>query len=431
MLHLVPPQWRDPMQWSFLCAASFVRAISWIMRYAGVVCVAIGMGACLFFIQHTPVIPANLCLSIITALLFLIGGLVVHAIIPIIAETIFQLLCHLIVALVLLFNIYFNYALCCATDPGVISAKWMMETDIWDVKVEKTNDKVEDDEEEEEDLERGIDGNQLDNVDKKLLLRVRPSAKTLEDDGRVQLPTLQLVDSQSLHMAKPRRGYHPSVDDGVSYCRRCRHFRPPRAHHCSVCNRCIAHLDHHCPWVNNCIGRDNYRVRRICGHICDDFSNDGVVLGTIVSTVGCCYAACMSYKAAYTELGREQYARMLVLATVSSLRMSALDTLQFAFAMSAAAGLAVIILATWHAFLIATAQTSVELQINRSPRHRRLHGGKVVSPYSTGSIHGNWELVFGRCNYKILSLMPSTRFPPNPRTLSQKKKDCRPRGKNK
>ncbi|CAI5704002.1 unnamed protein product [Peronospora effusa] len=339
MLHLVPPQWRDPMQWSFLCAASFVRAISWIMRYAGVVCVAIGM-----------------------ALLFLIGGLVVHAIIPIIAETIFQLLCHLIVALVLLFNIYFNYALCCATDPGVISAKWMMETDIWDVKVEKTNDKVEDDEEEEEDLERGIDGNQLDNVDKKLLLRVRPSAKTLEDDGRVQLPTLQLVDSQSLHMAKPRRGYHPSVDDGVSYCRRCRHFRPPRAHHCSVCNRCIAHLDHHCPWVNNCIGRDNYRY----------FFSFLLWLA-----VGCCYAACMSYKAAYTELGREQYARMLVLATVSSLRMSVLDTLQFAFAMSAAAGLAVIILATWHAFLIATAQTSVELQINRSPRHRRLHGGKV------------------------------------------------------
>ncbi|CAH0489564.1 unnamed protein product [Peronospora farinosa] len=393
MLHLVPPQWRDPMQWSFLCAASFVRAISWIMRYAGVVCVAIGM-----------------------ALLFLIGGLVMHAIIPIMAETIFQLLCHLIIALVLLFNIYFNYALCCATDPGVISAKWMMETDIWDVQVEKTNDKVEDDEEEEEDLERGVDGNQLDNVDKKLLFRVRPSAKTLEDDGRVQLPTLQLVDSQSLHMAKPRRGYHPSVDDGVSYCRRCRHFRPPRAHHCSVCNRCIAHLDHHCPWVNNCIGRDNYRY----------FFSFLLWLA-----VGCCYAACMSYKAAYTELGREQYARMLVLATVSSLRMSALDTLQFAFAMSAAAGLAVIILATWHAFLIATAQTSVELQINRSPRNRRLHGGKVVSPYSTGSIHGNWELVFGRCNYKILSLMPSTRFPPNPRTLSQKKKDCRPRGKNK
>lgn len=48
--------------------------------------------------------------------------------------------------------------------------------------------------------------------------------------------------------------------------------------------------------------------------------------------------------------------QMLVLAKVSSLRMSASDTLQLAFAMSAAAGLAVIILVTWHAFLIATAQ---------------------------------------------------------------------------
>jgi hypothetical protein len=47
---------------------------------------------------------------------------------------------------------------------------------------------------------------------------------------------------------------------------------------------------------------------------------------------------------------------MLLLAEVRSFHMSASSTLQFAFAMSAAAGLAVTILATWHAFLIATAQ---------------------------------------------------------------------------
>lgn len=45
MLDMLPPQWRDPMQWVFVCAASFVRAISCFMRYAGVVCVAVGMGA--------------------------------------------------------------------------------------------------------------------------------------------------------------------------------------------------------------------------------------------------------------------------------------------------------------------------------------------------------------------------------------------------
>lgn len=45
-----------------------------------------------------------------------------------------------------------------------------------------------------------------------------------------------------------------------TFCRVCRLFRPVRAHHCSVCNKCVDHMDHHCPWVNNCIGRGNYRV---------------------------------------------------------------------------------------------------------------------------------------------------------------------------
>jgi hypothetical protein len=29
-------------------------------------------------------------------------------------------------------------------------------------------------------------------------------------------------------------------------CRRCKSFKPHRAHHCSICNRCIVKMDHHC-----------------------------------------------------------------------------------------------------------------------------------------------------------------------------------------
>jgi len=47
MLNLLPPQWRDPMQWVFVCAASFVRGIGCFMRYAGFFCVVIGMGGSL------------------------------------------------------------------------------------------------------------------------------------------------------------------------------------------------------------------------------------------------------------------------------------------------------------------------------------------------------------------------------------------------
>mmetsp|Transcript_35126 Transcript_35126/g.45105 ORF Transcript_35126/g.45105 Transcript_35126/m.45105 type:complete len:440 (-) Transcript_35126:213-1532(-) len=42
-------------------------------------------------------------------------------------------------------------------------------------------------------------------------------------------------------------------------CRRCHIYKPPRAHHCSECKRCIIKMDHHCPWVNNCIGLRNHK----------------------------------------------------------------------------------------------------------------------------------------------------------------------------
>ncbi|XP_076449183.1 palmitoyltransferase ZDHHC3-like [Babylonia areolata] len=45
----------------------------------------------------------------------------------------------------------------------------------------------------------------------------------------------------------------------VYRCPRCVCIKPPRAHHCSVCQRCIRKMDHHCPWVNNCIGQNNQK----------------------------------------------------------------------------------------------------------------------------------------------------------------------------
>ncbi|KAJ7963442.1 S-acyltransferase [Quillaja saponaria] len=45
----------------------------------------------------------------------------------------------------------------------------------------------------------------------------------------------------------------------IGYCTRCENGKPPRCHHCSVCQRCVLKMDHHCVWVVNCVGARNYK----------------------------------------------------------------------------------------------------------------------------------------------------------------------------
>ncbi|CAG9112817.1 unnamed protein product [Plutella xylostella] len=50
-----------------------------------------------------------------------------------------------------------------------------------------------------------------------------------------------------------------TMSGSVRYCNRCVIIKPDRAHHCSICARCVLKMDHHCPWVNNCVCFHNYK----------------------------------------------------------------------------------------------------------------------------------------------------------------------------
>lgn len=43
------------------------------------------------------------------------------------------------------------------------------------------------------------------------------------------------------------------------FCAVCDVYKPDRAHHCKICNKCVLRMDHHCPWIANCVGFGNHK----------------------------------------------------------------------------------------------------------------------------------------------------------------------------
>ncbi|KAJ6804386.1 putative protein S-acyltransferase 12 [Iris pallida] len=77
---------------------------------------------------------------------------------------------------------------------------------------------------------------------------------------------LEIANSMTLtgNIAPEIRASERSSPEGpemreIPYCTRCQNGKPPRCHHCSICQRCVLKMDHHCVWVVNCVGARNYK----------------------------------------------------------------------------------------------------------------------------------------------------------------------------
>ncbi|KAH7287534.1 hypothetical protein KP509_32G060600 [Ceratopteris richardii] len=75
------------------------------------------------------------------------------------------------------------------------------------------------------------------------------------DPGRIPHSYMPDMEDEStpVHEVKRKSG-------DLRYCQKCESYKPPRAHHCRVCKRCVLRMDHHCIWINNCVGHNNYKA---------------------------------------------------------------------------------------------------------------------------------------------------------------------------
>jgi len=80
----------------------------------------------------------------------------------------------------------------------------------------------------------------------------------LSDPGAVPKSAAPLArdEERARLAASAASGYRTRAK---GWCHRCASYKPPRAHHDSVTNRCIVKMDHYCPWTNNAIGVRNHK----------------------------------------------------------------------------------------------------------------------------------------------------------------------------
>ncbi|KAJ1526317.1 hypothetical protein ONE63_009467 [Megalurothrips usitatus] len=229
-------------------------------------------------------------------------------------------------------------------------------------------------------------------------------------------------------------GYPPEgslITEAVSICKKCISPKPPRTHHCSVCNKCVLKMDHHCPWLNNCVGHLNHRY---------------FYMYMVWMCVGVIFVMIFGVEILYTELilnspEDEDYdetelqghpVRIHASGAIIPVTEDGWGLIEESGEEPAMTGMAwrrkcmiyVALLCTgvffalgslsiWHGKLISRGETSIEANINKKERERLAKFKRnYINPYNFGK-RKNWMLFLGLINGRNWRhvLFPSTHPP--------------------
>ncbi|XP_032672842.1 palmitoyltransferase ZDHHC16A [Odontomachus brunneus] len=208
-------------------------------------------------------------------------------------------------------------------------------------------------------------------------------------------------------------GYPPQgglISEAVSICKKCIKPKPPRTHHCSVCNKCVLKMDHHCPWLNNCVGHYNHRY---------------FFQFMAFAVFGLIFIMIFGIELAYEEffpaqepeldghpvrlnnseiipvtesldhLTEEERAEIARQAAENEAKEWRRKLIIFAGMFSVTTSAGVGALTWWHARLITRGETSIEARINTTELQKYKAQGKVYqNPYNFGP-RENWKLFLG------------------------------------